>query len=80
MTTSSFHEDTKFCPCCNDYVRYLASVERSYCVECGSEVRLFSESDWAQFEEGMEARRNKGGRPRGRTATRAKAQPRRASA
>ena len=60
----SFHDDTKFCPCCDAYVRYLASVERSYCVECGSEVRLFSEEGWTAFQEKMEARKNKGGRPR----------------
>ena len=60
----SFHNDNKFCPCCDEYVRYLASVDRSYCVECGGAVRLFSPSDWGQFQEKMEARKPKGGRPR----------------
>ena len=77
----SFHDDTKFCPCCDAYVRYLASVERSYCVECGGEVRLFSEADWGKFQQRMEDRKPKGGRPRksGRRAT-AAAGSRRASA
>ena len=60
--TNSFANDTKFCPCCNDYVRYLASVERSYCVECGGEVRLFSEADWQAFQAKMEYKKPKGGR------------------
>ena len=57
-------QDTKYCPCCETYVRYLASIDRSYCVECGSEVRLMSEADWGTFQERMEARKPKGGRPR----------------
>jgi len=60
----SFHNDTKFCPCCDSYVNYLSSIDRSYCVECGGEVRLFSEADWSKFQERMEARKPKGGRPR----------------
>ena len=63
--TNTFHSDTKYCPCCDAYVRYLASLEQSYCVECGSgDVRMFSDSDWTAFQEKMEARKNKGGRPR----------------
>lgn len=60
----SFHDDTKFCPSCDTYVRYLSSIDRSYCVDCGGEVRLLSESDWAKFQEQLEARKPKGGRPR----------------
>ena len=61
---NSFHSYTKFCPCCNDYVRYLQSLDTAYCVECGGEVRLLSSSDWSAFQAKMEARKNKGGRPR----------------
>ena len=71
--TNSFLNDTKFCPCCNDYVRYLASIDRSYCIDCGGEVRLFSESDWTAFQEKMAARKPKGGRPRKTTGRRAAA-------
>ena len=60
---SSFHSDTKFCPCCNDYVRYLQSLDTAYCVECGGEVRLLSGADWSAFQARMEERKNKGGRP-----------------
>ena len=62
--SNSFHNDTKYCPCCETYVRYLASIDRSYCIECGGEVRLMSEVDWGTFQERMEARKPKGGRPR----------------
>ena len=62
---SSFHSDTKFCPCCNDYVRYLQSLDTAYCVECGGEVRLLSRRGLVRpFQARMEARKNKGGRPR----------------
>ena len=61
---SSFHSDTKFCPCCNDYVRYLQSLDTAYCVECGGVVRLLSGADWSAFQAKMEERKNKGGRPR----------------
>ena len=49
---------------CPDYVAYLMSIEHSYCAKCGSEVRLFSDQDWTAFNESLQARRPKGGRPR----------------
>jgi len=58
------YEDQKYCPCCDSYVHYLASVESSYCVQCGGEVRLFSDADWKVFQQRLEARKPKGGRPR----------------
>jgi transcription initiation factor TFIIIB Brf1 subunit/transcription initiation factor TFIIB len=64
MDQLDYYSDRKFCPECNDYVHYLMSVEHSYCVQCGSEVRLFSEKDWTAFNESMQAKRPKGGRPR----------------
>ena len=56
----TFHDDTKYCPCCDAYVRYLASIEQSYCVQCGSEVRLFSAADWTAFQARLEAKKPKG--------------------
>ena len=64
MDHPDYYSDRKFCGHCDAYVPYLMSVEHSYCVECGSEVRLFSERDWEAFNESMQARRPKGGRPR----------------
>jgi hypothetical protein len=40
------------------------SIEHSYCVQCGGEVRLFSKEDWENFHENLTARRPRGGRPR----------------
>jgi len=64
MHTNDFYSATKFCPCCAKNVRYLASIELSYCVECGGEVRLFSAAEWTDFNAALEARKPKGGRPR----------------
>ena len=46
MDQLDYYSDRKFCSHCNDYVSYLMSVDHSYCVECGNEVRLFSNDDW----------------------------------
>lgn len=64
MDHPDYYSDRKFCAQCNDYVAYLMSLDNSYCAECGGEVRLFSESDWQVFNESMQSRRPKGGRPR----------------
>ena len=64
MEFGDFYNDRKFCPTCADYVPYLMSMEHSYCVECGSEVRLFSKDDWTEFNESMKTARLKGGRRR----------------
>ena len=61
---TSFYNDRKFCPDCDTYVSYLASMEHSYCVDCGSQVRLFSKDDWSNFHDNIKARRPKGGRPK----------------
>ena len=64
MDNLDYYSDKKFCSSCDEYVSYLMSVEHSYCVQCGEEVRLFSKEDWTEFHEAMQARRPKGGRPR----------------
>lgn len=64
MENLDYYSDRKFCPQCNDYVHYLMSIEHSFCAECGSEVRLFSENDWTAFNESIQAKRPRGGRPR----------------
>jgi hypothetical protein len=53
MESNNFYDDRKFCTDCNEYVPYLASIERSYCVQCGAEVRLFSTEDWERFQNGL---------------------------
>ena len=61
---NDFYTDKKWCPSCEEYGPYLMSIEHSYCTSCGSEVRLFSDTDWGTFQDSMSARRPKGGRPR----------------
>ena len=70
-TTSDFRSDRKWCPACDTYVPFLMSIDASFCVECGGEVRLFSKDDWERFEAKMEARKKRrGGRPAGRRIAR----------
>ena len=64
MENSDFYNDRKFCESCTDYVPYLQGMEHSYCTQCGSQVRLFSEEDWTAFQTSLSERRPKGGRPR----------------
>lgn len=75
MDSLDFYSDKKWCPACADYVPYLMSIENSYCVECGAEVRLFSQDDWRSFSAGIASRKPKGagrrpelGRPEKRPA------------
>ena len=64
METSDYYSDRKFCPQCNAYQAYLMSVAKSYCTECGGEVRLFSKDDWQQFHAELATKKPSGGRPR----------------
>ena len=61
---NDFYNDLKWCDECGEYVRYLMSMEHSYCVCCGERVRLFNSADWETFNETMKAGKPKGGRPR----------------
>lgn len=64
MEQSDFYNDRKFCEGCDEYVPYLQGMEHSYCTQCGSQVRLFSDADWNTFQAELKERRPKGGRPR----------------
>ena len=66
MGNSSFYDETKWCDDCGKYVNFLLSLDHSFCVECGSKVRLYSSEDWTQINDELAARRPKGGRPRKR--------------
>jgi len=52
-----FYNETKWCPKCKDYVRYMMSVNASYCSECGTPVRLFNKEDLVRFNADLEKRR-----------------------
>ncbi len=64
MDPRDYYADRKWCPTCTEYVSYLMSIEHSYCTQCGGEVRLFSSADWEAFNDSMDLKRPKGGRPR----------------
>ena len=65
MENDHFYNETKYCTRCADYVRFLRNLEASYCVHCGSKVKLFSAKDRRSFINGLkedkERRRNKAG-------------------
>ena len=46
-----FYGERKWCERCKNYVRYLMSVDRSYCAQCGNRVRLFNRDDARHFNE-----------------------------
>ena len=46
---AEFYSESKWCDECKGYVRFLMSVNHSYCVDCGGKVRLFSRDDGRSF-------------------------------
>jgi len=54
---SDYYTEKKFCEKCKTYVRYLMSVNRSYCADCGTPVRLFSHQDTKEFSETVQKHR-----------------------
>ena len=56
MPRADYYEDRRFCPTCSEYVLYISSIDRAYCIECGGRVRLFSAPDMARFRSALDAR------------------------
>lgn len=52
-----FYTETKWCTTCKTYVRYIMSVNASYCVHCGATVRMFNPEDSQRFSNDMEKKR-----------------------
>ncbi len=57
MSQTDFYGERKWCTSCREYVRYLMSVNHSYCINCGTQVRLFSKGDAERFTD--EVKRHK---------------------
>lgn len=53
-SNAEFYNEQKWCDDCNRYVRFLMSVNHSYCIECGGRVRLFSGDDKQSFEDNVQ--------------------------
>ena len=50
-SNTEFYTEQKWCDHCNGYVRFMMSVNHSYCVDCGGRVRLFNRDDSQNFQE-----------------------------
>ena len=67
MDAIDFYKEQKWCEKCETYVRFLMSVDHSFCVHCGTRVRLFSKEDLKAFQEAANEKKNfAGGRKRSR--------------
>lgn len=51
LSSCEFYNERKWCDQCKTYVRFMMSVNHSYCIECGGRVRLFNRDDSAQFQD-----------------------------
>ena len=49
--SADFYGEKKWCESCNEYVRFMMSVNHSYCIECGGRVRLFNPNDSRSFQD-----------------------------
>ncbi len=54
---SEFEHEKKWCPKCEAYRHYLMSVDHSFCVQCGTQMRLFNNQDRQRFAEALQRRR-----------------------
>jgi rRNA maturation endonuclease Nob1 len=56
-TEDSFYRETKWCAACAAQVRYLASVNHSFCVQCGGKVHLFARDEQSRVVEAAQRHR-----------------------
>jgi hypothetical protein len=54
---AEFYRETKWCEHCQAQVRYLASVNQSYCIDCGNRVRLFRKDEQTKVLEAAQRHR-----------------------
>ncbi|MCK5943531.1 MAG: hypothetical protein KAI24_16230 [Planctomycetes bacterium] len=50
-SNTEFYNEQKWCDHCQGYVRFLMSVNHSFCVDCGGRVRLFNRDDKRDFQD-----------------------------
>lgn len=51
VSNTEFYNERKWCEHCQDYVRFLMSVNHSFCIDCGGRVRLFNRNDSRNFKD-----------------------------
>jgi len=56
---NDYYSENKWCNRCRAYVRYMMSLEHSYCVQCGGQVTLFSQEDKEKFQKSLERKKFK---------------------
>jgi rRNA maturation endonuclease Nob1 len=54
VETAEFYRETKWCAQCERYVRFLMSVNHSYCIDCGGRVKLMSGDDTQRFGDAVQ--------------------------
>ncbi len=54
-----YYDEIKWCESCRSYVNFLLSLKGSYCIECGSEVFLFSKEDMRDFRKSLQEDKDK---------------------
>lgn len=57
MGNQDFYNERKWCEHCKDYVRFMMSMDHSFCVQCGNKVRMFSQDDARRFTETVQRHR-----------------------
>lgn len=50
-SNTEFYNEQKWCDHCQGYVRFLMSVNHSFCIDCGGRVRLFNRDDKQDFHD-----------------------------
>lgn len=54
---AAFYDETKWCSACNRDVRFLMSVNHSFCVDCGHTVTMFRREAGSAFGERVQRHR-----------------------
>jgi len=57
MADTEFYRELKWCDACRKQVRFLMSVNHSFCVQCGGKVRMFSREESLRFAETVQRHR-----------------------
>ncbi|MFN6192764.1 MAG: hypothetical protein ACK5BN_02960 [Planctomycetota bacterium] len=55
--TTAYYEETKWCGACDREVRFLMSVNHSFCIQCGGTVTMFRRAAGSAFGERVQRHR-----------------------
>ncbi len=57
VASIAFYDETKWCGACSRDVRFLMSVNHSYCIDCGNTVTMFRREAGSAFDERVQRHR-----------------------